>query len=96
VSHRLLTLLALVPLLAAEPSLAVDKCKVKQAKDGTLFVSATDVTGTLRFGYTADRVVTAISGATCIADGTALVSSKPAQPSAPPRDWSSHGVIGRG
>ena len=54
---------------------AVEKCKAKQASDGTLLVSAKGVSGTLRFGYTEDRRVTAISvdaaGDPCIADGTA-------------------------
>jgi hypothetical protein len=35
-------------------------------------------------------------GSAARSDSESLVSSKPAQPSAPPRDWSSHGVIGRG
>ena len=49
---------------------ALDKCGVKQAKDGTLFVSALDVIGTLRFGYQPDVALTAIPGG-CVTGGVA-------------------------
>jgi hypothetical protein len=64
-----------VSFVAPTTAVALDKCKAKQAKDGTLAVSARDVVGSLRFGYTEDWIVTPmsvdVSGDACILDGTA-------------------------
>ncbi len=65
---------ALAAALAAPAAAsAVDKCKVKlDAKNGNLLVSAGNVTGSLRFGPTADAVVgTFFNAATCVGGGKA-------------------------
>lgn len=59
-------------LFAASAVDAVESCKAKQAKDGTLLVSAKKVVGTLRFGYSADRMTTVFAnGDDCVQNGTA-------------------------
>lgn len=64
--------LVALTLLVAPGAGAVEKCKVKQAKDGTLLVSARNVEGTLSWGYTDTQVGTELANVgECVSNGTA-------------------------
>jgi hypothetical protein len=65
--------IALIAVLASAPARALEKCKVKvDAKTGTLQVSASAVTGGLRFGATAGAITDAFfNSATCVGGGKA-------------------------
>lgn len=73
--HSLGAAVAAAMLFIPSGATAVDKCKIKQDKSGTLLVSAQSVVGALTFGYSAERVVTPISvdpsGNACLASGSA-------------------------
>jgi len=62
---------ALCVLGPAADGAALDKCKLKQAKDGTLLFSATDVKGSLRIGYQPDVVSRRIPDGPCLEGGVA-------------------------